>query len=233
MGMASACQIYQKFADAVLYIMYNTARDMFYINGKLCIFHYLDDFFGGHPNGVTAMQQFSHVYQWFAKLGIPTQPNKLRYPSMTQIILGWLYNTITMTVSLPADKVEKYIAILRYLKRNGTATKKKLEQVVGFLTHASVAIYPAKAFIRRLEQSLHLELYNYNDKIYLSDYVLADIDWWISALKHLNGIPLSWLVPSKRGHDIQLWCDAATKFGLGGCTDQKQAFQIMNVCYIA
>lgn len=229
MGLASACQIYTRFADAVLYIIINNAIDIFYDDlGNQLVFHYLDDFFGGHDDPSIAQNQFDKAFGWFEKLGIPTQPNKCNKPNTLQKILGWLYDTCAQTVSIPPNKVEAYIAILRRVIRNKLSDKKQLEQIVGFLTWASVAVFPGKAFVRRLEHALYLELKDYKTKIHLTEFVLEDMRWWVHALQHMNGIPLQWIVSNNEKFDIEVWTDAATKSGLGGCSSDKRAFQIRN-----
>ena len=52
MGLASACQIYTKFADAVLYIIVQSRFGAFYdyVQNILWVRHYLHDFFGGHKS---------------------------------------------------------------------------------------------------------------------------------------------------------------------------------------
>ena len=92
MGLGSACAIYQRFADAILYIIKNNSSRLFIgACGQIYIFHYLDDFFGGHPSSYTAWLQLFSVVEWFSRLGIPTQWKKLKFPHWQQVILGWLW----------------------------------------------------------------------------------------------------------------------------------------------
>ncbi len=96
-GLASACRIYTQFADFVLWIIIaNTNRDWWFIDGHPVVYHYIDDFFGGQPekHSDIAWDQFNAVFNWFAKLGIPTQRRKCKSPRTRLIILGFLHMDI-------------------------------------------------------------------------------------------------------------------------------------------
>ena len=112
--------------------------------------------------------------------------------------------------------------------RNKVATRKTLEKIVGALQSVAHVIWPGKAFIRSLEQMMHLELKDYDAQIRLDQWVLDDLKWWLWAMDHVNGIPLEWVVKEKKKYDEVIWTDAATTAGLGGCSSSGRAFQIMN-----
>ena len=236
MGLGSACAIYQRFADAVLYIIRTHHMALFTaIGGGTLIHHYLDDFFGGHSNSQMSLYQILVVYFWFWWLGIPTKWKKLKWPHWRQIILGWLYDTRRQTVSLPEQKVityTKYVTDLIRGRDRGVG-KKQLEVVIGCLEHAAVAVFPGKAKLRHLQHALHVETMNYEDKIRLSDVAINELKWWLVALKYMNGIPLTWIFCSpSHFHDVA-WSDAALKGelkvgGMGGCTKSGMAYQIDN-----
>ena len=231
MGLSSACAIYQAFADAVLYIITRRGAHLFITcTGFVFIHHYLDDFFGGHPSKIVAEAQCRFVVETFALLGIPTQWKKVKFPHWRQIILGWLYDTVLQTVSIPPDKARAYrdmcIRLIR-TRAQGT-TKKILEHVKGCLQWASPAVFPGKIRLRNLEHAMHIECYDYNHTIYLSDLVIEDLRWWIHALQYMNGVPLTWIISDPDVYDEYVWTDASTKAGQGGCTSEGYAFQFLN-----
>ena len=232
MGLGSACQIYQRFADSILYIICNSRHPkfgyVFYDRSIRLAHHYLDDFFGGSWDQEVAKIQFELTYEWFERLGIPTQLNKLKPPNWVQILLGWKFDTRARTVSLPDSKVEKYFGLVVQLIRSGRADKKQLEQLTGILHHASNVIYPGKAFVRRLEQVLHLELLDYETTVELSNFVLEDLKWWKHALKFMNEVPMRWLIRKFNDPDIYVWTDASTSIGIGGCSSVGKALQVLN-----
>ena len=236
MGLGSACAIYQRFADAVLYIIRIHHMTLFTaVGGGILIHHYLDDFFGGHPDSQMSLYQILVVYFWFWWLGIPTKWKKLKWPHWRQIILGWLYDTRRQTVSLPEDKVIVYTKYVTKLirERKKRVGKKQLEIVIGCLEHAAVAVFPGKAKLRHLQHALHVETMDYEDTIILSDVAINELKWWLVAFKYMNGIPLTWIFSSPSYfHDVA-WSDAALKGelkigGMGGCTKSGKAYQIDN-----
>ena len=215
----------------VLYIIKTKGARLFItVTGFVFIHHYLDDFFGGHPDKFVATLQVKFVVYIFALLGIPTQWEKVKFPNCIQIILGWLYDTCAGTVSVPPDKVRAYVDLCVQLIREqerGTY-KKHLEHVKGCLQWASPAVYPGKIRLRNLEHAMHLECYGYDDIIYLSPLVIEDLKWWCFALHHMNGIPLTWVVSNPKEYHEYVWTDASTKLGIGGCTSAGIAFQFLN-----
>ena len=119
------------------------------------------------------------TYDWFHKLGIPTQGKKLRYPHWQQIILGWQWDTRAQTVSMPEYKVIAYSThVTRLIRERQKGTNRKdLERLTGRLGHAAVAIYCGKAKQRNIEHALHLETKDYHTKIILDDLVISDLKW--------------------------------------------------------
>ena len=237
MGLGSACAIYQRFADAVLYIIRTKHALLFTcaVSGQVYIRHYLDDFFGGHRDPWIALKQLSAAYKCFDELGIPTQFKKVKFPHWIQIILGWVWDTRAGTVSLPQPKVVAYSAHVTRLirERDKGATRKDLEHLDGRLGHARFGIYCGKAKQRNIQHALHLETHNYTDRIILSDLVISDLKWWLKAFKYMNGIPLAWVYKNPMVFDDEMWTDAALKGddvvgGMGGCTLSGKAYQLDN-----
>ena len=234
MGLSSACQIYNKFADAIEYIIVKNHKRLFtrYWRGQSIqlMRHYLDDFFGGHWSRRKAKKQFDLVQEWMAKLGIPTKPSKCIKPARVQKWLGWLYNTLCQTISIPVDKIVRYRAYIAIVLQSGKAHRKQLQKLIGILQWAAVAIFPGKAWIRRLEVVLH---YNFDESVpdgkclELPHFVLEDLRWWYWALGELNQIRFEWiLVSASSRFDVVVWTDAASEFGVGGWSSTGYAFQV-------
>ena len=231
MGLASSCNIYTRFADAVEYIIVKNNFNLYHIlveNVYLrTLRHYLDDFFGGHKDKNKAWDQFTTVQGWFVRLGIPTRASKCVPPSQLCKILGWLYDTVDQMVKVPLDKVEKYCNLIDAIVVRGSSDKKELERVVGKLQWASYAIFPGKAFIRRLEKLMYLPGLKYGQKVRLSRFVIEDLKWWSWALRKLNGVPFEWLLKSHNSNfDVVIWTDASSKIGMGGWSSLGRSFQL-------
>ena len=237
MGLGSACAIYERFADAYVHIMRYQCANLFVASaGSFYIYHYLDDVFGGHPSEEIAWQQVLYVVYWFWALGIPTQWKKVIFPSWLQVTLGWEYNTRQRTYSLPRPKQYAYVNeldnVIREFER--PYCKKELEHINGFLEHAAVGVYPMKAKTRNLQYTMHLELFNYEDRIILSDLVITELKWCRMALMEMNGVPLQWAFSNPHDYHDQFWTDASLRGeelmigGMGGCSLSGLAYQVHN-----
>lgn len=92
-GLASACQIYQKFADAIQFIIINKNKNIFLhkLTKKQVlqlINHYLDDFFGVHKSFKTAQQQLNKLKEIFTTLNVPLKVSKFQGPDQLIKLLG-------------------------------------------------------------------------------------------------------------------------------------------------
>ena len=143
----------QLFADSLKYIVEECNPNLYFLNKKIELFlHYLDDFFGGHPTYKLALKQFKKFYKLLVKLGIPTSPDKCTKPTTTLVILGFLLDTVTQTVSIPLEKIKKYLIDINWLlKHKNKCTIKKLDIIGGKLRHCARAMYGGAAFIRGIE----------------------------------------------------------------------------------
>ena len=83
--------------------------------------------------------------------------------------------------------------------------KKELEHINGFLEHAAVGVYPMKAKTRNLQYSMHLELFNYEDRIILADLVITESKWCRMALMEMNGVPLKCAFSNAHEYHDQFW----------------------------
>ena len=233
MGLGSACRLYTQFADAIEYIILKSVGFdgvlIFWLGAFKLLWHYLDDFFGGHNDYNVAKQQFDKVVDWMDRLGIPTAPNKVSPPAKVQKILGYNYDTTGVPdVSVPPNKVQKALDPIQKMLRCKHATRKQLEKLIGLLIWISMVVFPAKAFVRRLEQVLHLDSVNDDDIVYLGDYVLADLRWWAKLLRSgaLIGVPVKWLLKQPDDADVVVKTDAASLVGVGGWSTEGKAFQV-------
>ena len=72
------------------------------LGGKRWIIYYIDDFIIGAP---TQEALLKHTIETFTDLGLEIKWSKLQPPSQNVRILGFVYDTRQLTVSLPDEKV--------------------------------------------------------------------------------------------------------------------------------
>lgn len=81
-----------------------------------------------------------------------------------------------------------------------------------------------KAFVRRLEVTLHFLRIPYDIAFRLSDFVLRDVEWWLEVLPqpHLCCISFELLLKHPKDSDFKLWTDATTTIGGDGYATDDQ-----------
>ena len=223
MGCSSSPRIYTHFADAVEYICVNKNKNIAFLNGIQQLRHYIDDFFGAVPTKKEADILYKSVIETFEELGIPTREDKCFCPYTEREILGWLYNTILRVVGMLERKRILLLNIILKLIDKKRSDKKSLEKVIGRMQNSSLVIFPAKAFVRRLEALLHLTKFDYNVPIPLSPFVIEDLKWWANILKQpeLCRTSFDLILKHPSDGDYKLYTDASSKWGGGGYVVDK------------
>ena len=181
------------------------------------LYHYLDDFFGGHRDKKIAEQQFKLLFDLLIKLGIPTSPDKCTRPQQIIIILGFLLDTLTQTVSIPKEKIQRYISDINWLiKHQHLCTIKLLHEIDGKLRHCSRAMYGGAAFLRGIEgllwQKKFIEQKFDHETFKLTPRAKYDLDFWLEVLPFMtNKTPFKYILKDKYIPDITIYADASEK----------------------
>ena len=214
-GLATAPKIFQLFADSLKYIVEECNPNLYFLNKKIELFlHYLDDFFGGHPTYKLALKQFKKFYKLLIKLGIPTSPDKCTKPTTTLVILGFLLDTVTQTVSIPLEKIKKYLIDINWLlKHKNKCTIKKLDIIGGKLRHCARAMYGGAAFIRGIEslkwKQQYIKKKGDHQPFHLDHRARYDLKFWKEILPLMvNKTPFHYILKDKYNPDIILYTDA-------------------------
>lgn len=149
------------------------------------------------------------------------QPHKLLSPRQQIIWLGLELNTIACTISLPRDKVEKGLTLLRkFMSRfapGGTrkCTRSELDSLIGYLSYCAGVVYGGRAFLHRMrrlrfrgETGVAMPCHYH---IFMNLEFRLDLVWWWDHLVLLNGAAT--IVDPADDCDIRL--DATGHGGLG------------------
>ena len=216
-GLASSPKIYSYFAEVLRQIVVFSHGDLYFTGELISLMNYLDDFSAGSPDKKTAWKQFNIFQEWLQYLGVPTQPKKCICPTHIIKILGFIYNTINMTLSVPELKIKEFIlSIEELLSSPRRCSKQLIAEVVGRLNWTATVIFGARALIRPLELLLQLRVRWEARTIRLSQAIIQDLIWWKQLLRsELNSIPLQFVAKSAQDGDIHVWTDAAGGQGLG------------------
>ena len=153
-----------------------------------CI-NYSDDLAGCEAAWHRATAAFLALGNLLDELGLKESTEKACAPATSMTYLGVLFNTVDMTMSVPADKLQEVRADLEVWARKTTAVRKDLQSILGKLFWISKVVRHSRAFMGRLLQQLR----NMNDlpdtkRVILSDDCKKDILWWRTYLREFNGV---------------------------------------------
>ena len=175
-GMRSSPQACQRTTNLVNFIL--SRQNIETIN-------YLDDF-GGVASPDRAEICYNKTLKIFVELGLKISEKKCSPPNHTMVFLGKEYNTNTMTVKIPDQKLIEIIETVKNFSNRKKCTKRQLQQLVGKLAFAAECVRGGRLFISRMLATLRK--YNFNHyRIYLDSEFHNDIKWWISFLTLLMG----------------------------------------------
>ncbi len=154
--------------------------------------------------GLYAQQVFEQVC---LQLGIELEQAKCPPPATTQTVLGVVFNTITMTMSIPAAKLQEILSLIDEALKLGLADPALWNRLVGKLVWVSQVLRQGKLFCQGLHAQTRREV--------LSSDSVFDLHWWRDTLPLWNGtepIQRRCFVPASV---LGVWTDACDH-GCGG-----------------
>jgi len=143
-GLALALRTYMKLLRSV-------AAEIQLKGIKIVI--YLDDILVLASSKGQLMEDLAPVARQLEELGFTLNRKKWIW-SPTQIIefLGFIVNSIAMTIHLPHDKMEKIKKECRHVSHKQEVTARQLAHLVGLLSSSIPAIAPAPLHYRALQR---------------------------------------------------------------------------------
>ena len=111
--------------------------------------------------------------------------------SELKIILGWLYNTRCLLISLPSHKFIAWSAQINTVIETRFAAYKDLDTIVGRLNHAACIIPMSRHFLSRIRSCLRTSN-KWCKRIALTDEAIKDLILWLKLLvKAKEGISMN------------------------------------------
>ena len=127
----------------------------------------------------------------FELLGFTTHDEKsVLLPTHQLILLGFLLNSIDMTISLSPERVKKLKTAYIKLMGKENPTIQDVAHVVGLM----VASFPGNTFgplfYRALDtlktEALRTNKGSFAAKVQIPSYVLNDLQWWVDNIEHIR-----------------------------------------------
>ena len=182
---------------------------------------YVDDSFLQGDDFHECMENINITLRYLQELGFVIHPEKsVLYPTQILTFLGFIINTINMTVTLTSEKKEriktKGIGLL-YTHKN--ITIRMVSSFIGNLTASFEAVPYGRLYYRHLEycktEALKASKYDFKGPCLLSTKAKIEIAWWIdnidSSYADIKKVP---------NIDITIHTDASKHLGGGwGASD--------------
>ena len=149
------------------------------------LLYYLGDVLGSQATESGAWEQFRHSESVLKRVSLETKQSKVHRPSQTQQWLGKIFDTKRQWLSLPTNKVQKYISELQRLKSHKSVTKRNLLRHIKRTRHMTCIYRPLAAFARNLEKCAY-SVDRLDEHIHVNRPLKNDIDLCIWAMRRAS-----------------------------------------------
>ena len=203
-GLSSSPRIFTKLMNEVI----------LYLRSKgVTISAYLDDIFLSSPSKETLIEHTELTIDTLQSLGFTINQSKSSLtPSKNLTHLGFVWNSSSMDISLPLDKVRK-IANFANKLRTRQCSIRDLASFIGIAVSSKDGFYYAPLFYRNLQFNLNKlrnKEENWDAYAQLTPESLQDLSWWEKLEDHdLKPVQIN-----PPDHNISVFTDAS-KTGWG------------------
>ena len=184
------------------------------------VIYYIDDTLIIAKSSDQCSRHAHEVCNLLSRVGFTVNQAKSQLiPSQQIQFLGFVVDSVSMTLSLPADKVGTIISSCQDLLENRCPSIRDIAHVTGLLVSAFRAVKYLRLFYRSVEickSNLISRGASYEDQASLSAVARADLKWVIDHIKEFNGSPI---VPP--AVDLSIESDASL-FGWGAFCNGKE-----------
>ena len=198
--------------------MQRTSEAISYIHGKAGFISrpYLDAFGGAEGSfgeAETAMQALQNIMR---ELGVQETVHKACGPTQQLIWLGLLYDTVAMTISIPPEKLQEIMALLKDWEGRVRASQGDMQSLIGTLQFVAGVSPPTRVFTNCMLQDLREALKRGTES--LSWGFKRDLDFFLKLLPHFNGVRI--MAKEDIVYQDTLELDACLT-GCGACTGSQ------------
>ena len=177
-GLSTAPRVFTKVMRPVVAYLRNA--------GYLSV-QYLDDLLLLGMTVQACEDNIAQTLKLLRRLGFLVNNKKSNLTPSTAIkYLGFVFNTVDMTISLPQSKRDNLIKLCDGILSKNIFSIQESAELIGHLVAASPAIEYSSLYSRVLEyeksQNLAIQNNNYKGLMSFSVEAKSDIEWWISRL---------------------------------------------------
>ena len=144
---------------------------------------YIDDIYIQGSNFQECESNVLYTTQKLKELGFLISDKSIFTPTQALCHLGFILNSITMTVSLSDKKREKVKTLCFDILKLTVLSIRKMAKLIGTLVACFPAVQYGPLFYRELErakiQALKKNKYNYDCSMRIGIKCIAEIHWWV------------------------------------------------------
>ena len=169
---------------------------------------YIDDFIMIKMTKIACFEAGISTANMFQTLGFVIHPEKSQLePTQKIIFLGFVIDSVTMTISLTEKRRNALHSLLLNILRLKSPTIRYVAKVIGHIISALPASKFGSLYYRDLENDKVVALQsnqgNFDAKMHISEAGIAEIKWWLSEINSLQ----NWILPPPITDE--LFCDAS------------------------
>ena len=180
----------QRVTDAVAWILrqlgLQTDAEIIY---QVC--NYVDDLGGVEPTKERAKAAFDALAWLLGDLGLEESKKKAVAPTTKITYLGIQFDSLTMEMSVPPEKITEVKADIGKWINKSTISKRELQSLLGKLFWVARVVKYARPFMGRLlDQLRSLSKVHDGKKVKFLKESKKDVKWWAEYLEHFNGVTM-------------------------------------------
>ena len=224
-GSSISCKIFQDFSDALAHLVqYRT---------KKILVNYLDDYLFIQMWRRNCNQQVKTFLAICNKIRFPVSLEKTVWASHIMTFLGLLLNTITQTVSIPVEKIDRAKKLLTLLLGKKKVTVLEMQKMVGFLNFLCRAIIPGRASTRRFYMEFSPEMKPHYH-IRLTQELKDDMHMWLNFLNEPSIFcrPFLDFNDTMVADKINMYSDASGVIGFGAFCENDWLAGLWNADFL-
>ena len=190
--LVDACLMYgSSMAPFTFHTLTTAVCHIMQINGHPAVTAYLDDFLVQGTTYYQCLGSMNTLLSLPRHLGFSINYDKLIAPSQSVVLLGVQFQTVPFVASLPKEKLDRFLDLIRSVLNRASVTMKMLQQTAGKLVWAARLIKLGRAHLRRLLTFMNT-LKHQSQRTRLNEDTRRDLVWWLTFANHLNGhFPIS------------------------------------------
>jgi ribonuclease HI len=175
---------------------------------RVTALHYLDDLLFLHPDPEYLKQATIEILHFLTWLGWVVNMQKTEpEPKQKFVFLGWLWDSVSMSIFLPPDKRRAKLDHLRWFRRQvqqqATISVRQLAKTIGILSSTRLQHRQASLFLHCLDEmkTTAAKAVGWNGRLKLEQTkVQQELEWWQQALTANTPRPITSTPPQATIH---------------------------------